>query len=158
MLKTLLGEVSAMSDSSVFTGRCHCGNLEARFESRQEPEALFVRRCGCSFCRRHGARYVSDPEGGLRIRVRDPAGLTRYRFGHETADFLVCRECGVFLAAVMTTEGTARAVVNVNTFEDPGALSADPASFDYDAEDEAERLARRAARWTPVVAFVEGSD
>jgi hypothetical protein len=116
-----------------------------------------VRRCACSFCRRHGARYVSDPEGGVRIRVRDPARLTRYRFGHKTADFLICGDCGVFLGAVMTEDGASSAVINVNIFEASEALGADPSTFDYDRENEAERQARRTARWTPVLGFVEGS-
>jgi hypothetical protein len=147
-----------MTQPSAFTGRCHCGNLDVRFESRRPPDELFLRRCACSFCRRHAARYVSDPEGSVHIRVRDPDRLTRYRFGHETADFLICRGCGVFLGAVMAEDGASSAVINVNTFEDPEAFETDPASFDYDAEDKAQRLARRTGRWTPVVAFVEGSD
>ena len=147
-----------MTEPLAFAGRCHCGNLEARFESRRRPDELFVRRCACSFCRRHSARYVSDPEGGLRIRVGDPAKLTRYRFGHKTADFLICGHCGVFLGAVMTVDGASSAVINVNSFEESEAFGAEPASFDYDAEDETQRLARRAARWTPVVAFIEGSN
>lgn len=146
-----------MTEPLAFTGRCHCGNLEARFESRRRPEELLVRRCACSFCRRHGARYVSDPEGSVRIRVRDPAKLTRYRFGHKTADFLVCGDCGVFLGAVMTEDGASRAVININTFEAPEALGTEPSTFDYDREDEAGRRARRTARWTPVLELNEAA-
>ena len=147
-----------MTDPRAFAGRCHCGNLEVGFESRRPPEELLVRRCACSFCRRHGARYVSDPNGAVRIRVRDPARLIRYRFGHRSAHFLVCGACGVFLGAVITRNGASAAVINVNTLEEPESFGAEPAAFDYEAEDEAERLARRAARWTPLVAFDEGPD
>ncbi len=147
-----------MTETTSFAGRCHCGNLGVIFESRRRPGELFVRSCACSFCRRHAGRYVSDPEGGVRITVRDPAKLTRYRFGHKTADFLVCGNCGVFLGAVMTEDASSYAVINVNTFDQAEAFGTGPAAFDYDSEDEADRLTRRKARWTPVLGFVEGTE
>ena len=33
-------------------------------------EALQVRACQCSFCRRHGAKTVSDPNGRLTLTAR----------------------------------------------------------------------------------------
>lgn len=137
-------------------GRCHCGNLRVAFESAVPPAELFVRRCACSFCRRHGGVYVSDPAGGVRISVEDPAKLTRYRFGHKTADFLICGDCGVFVCVVMADDGARCAVVNVNTFEQTEGFVPKDAAFDYDAESETDRMARRRARWTPILSFTEG--
>ena len=96
---------------------------------------------------------MADPDGRARIAVRDPAKLNRYRFGLRTADFLVCRECGVYVGAVFTDggDGTAYAVVNVNAFDAPGAFPQAPAVVDYAGEGEAERRARRRAKWTPLV-------
>jgi hypothetical protein len=56
----------------------------------------------------------------------------------------------------MTEGGESYAVLNLNVFDGPVAVAEAPRSFDYDAEDEADRLARRRARWTPVETMVEG--
>ena len=83
------------------TGRCHCGNLELSLETSARPEELSLRADTCSFCRRHGARTTSDPSGRVVITVHHPDELLRYRFGLETADFLVCTRCGIYVAAAM---------------------------------------------------------
>ena len=142
-----------MAEARQFTGRCHCGNLAVTFESPSAPEDLVVRSCACSFCRRHGTRCVSDPAGAVRIRVHDPALLIRYGFGLRTADFLVCRRCGVYLGAVMAAGDSAVATINVNTFDQPHPFQRDGVPMDYGRESEPERRARRAAGWTPVAAF-----
>ncbi len=90
------------SEQIIIPGGCHCGNLTFEMRSARPPEELPLRTCGCGFCRAHGGLYTSDPEGFVRFAVRDPARLSRYRFGHGTADFLICRDCGVFLGAVMS--------------------------------------------------------
>ncbi len=146
------------SETTALAGRCHCGNIELVFETGRPLEELPLRVCGCSFCVRHGGRYTSDPGGALRFTVRDPARLVRYRFGMKTADFIICGTCGVFLAAMTTADGSASAVVNVNSFARGGDFTQTPTEMDYDVEDEATRTARRKANWTPVVAFVEGRD
>ncbi len=143
--------------AATLTGRCHCGNLEVSFETGRRPADLTLRACACSFCRRHGARCVSDPEGAVRITVRDQARLTRYRFGLETADFLVCGACGVYLGAVITAGDSAYATLNINTFDAPEAFGAEAVPIDYDREGADQRRARRKAKWTPVLAIVEGS-
>ncbi len=138
------------SEQRIISGGCHCGNLTFEMQSARPPEELPLRTCGCSFCRAHGGVYTSDPEGFVRFAVRDPARLSRYRFGHGTADFLICRDCGVFLGAVMSEGERSCAVVNVRACEAPDRFTgAVPTSMNYGGEDEAERLARRRARWTP---------
>ena len=84
-----------------FEGGCHCGNLSYVFETTADLEALGLRACMCTFCRRHGARNTSDPKGSVRIWVRDGAKLNRYSFGLRTADFLLCRECGAYIGAML---------------------------------------------------------
>ena len=139
-----------MAEAARFAGRCHCGNLEVTFEPRSAPEELVVRSCSCSFCRRHGARCVSDPAGSARILVRDPALLIRHRFGLKTADFLVCGRCGTYLGAVMASRGPAVATINVNSFDPPHPFEREGVRMRYDGESEPARRARRAAGWTPV--------
>jgi hypothetical protein len=60
-----------------------------------------ARACGCSFCVKHGGVWTSNPEGGLRIRVKDPFAVSKYAFGTHTADFHVCSRCGI--APVVTS-------------------------------------------------------
>ena len=85
------------------TGRCHCGNLVVEFDTAIPIAQLQLRADQCSFCRKHGARTTSDPNGRARISVRDPEQVIRYQFGLETADFLVCARCGIYVAAVLTS-------------------------------------------------------
>src|SRR5688572_20768408 len=90
------------------SGRCHCDAIAFEFHS---SKALSPRTCDCSFCRKHGVRSVSDPDGRAIIKVRTPL---RYRFGRKTADFLICGECGVYVVAVTVIDGACYAVLNLN--------------------------------------------
>src|ERR1041384_5307597 len=83
----------------MFDGSCHCGALTIRLATASEPRQLPVRMCGCTFCLRHQPRYTSDPAGHVTIRLATADAASRYRFGLRLADFLVCRTCGVFVAA-----------------------------------------------------------
>jgi hypothetical protein len=130
-------------------GGCHCGNLRLTFETRRDPGELAVRACGCSFCRRHAVRTVSDPAGRVEFVVRDPAQLSRYRFGLGTAQFLVCPACGVYVGAIFAEAGSAYAVINLNALETPDAFARAAVAVSYDAESAGERRARRRALWTP---------
>jgi hypothetical protein len=130
-------------------GHCHCGNLTVEFESARPPAQTPLRTCTCTFCRRHAPTYATDPSGRLAVRWRDPALVSRYRFGLATADFLLCTRCGVFVAAVCEVEGQVLATLNVNVLEDRSAFTQPPAPVDYDGEDVPARLARRRERWTP---------
>jgi hypothetical protein len=134
----------------IFEGGCHCGNIRYAFETRSRLAMLGVRACLCSFCRAHGARNASDPNGAMRIRVHDGARLARYRFGLKTADFLLCRTCGVYVGALLPGGMGGWFTVNVNTLDDKPPLDLPLAPHDYGTEDTAARVSRREARWTPV--------
>jgi hypothetical protein len=103
--------------------------------------ALRVRRCACSFCRKHGARTTTDPNGHLRIHVRGET--LRYQFATEGAEYLICARCGVYVAAVM--DGV-RATINVNVLE--GEFE-EGEPVDYGSESAEERRERRRKAWTP---------
>jgi hypothetical protein len=139
-----------------FDGGCHCGNLTYTFETSAPIEALGLRACQCRFCREHGARNASDPRGRVRLAVRDPEKLRRYRFGLKTADFLICSECGVYIGAVMREGDASWMTINVNSFAKPPGPTIAVARMNFDAEDEAARRARRRSRWTPVADFRDG--
>lgn len=135
-------------------GRCHCGNITVTLTTARSPAELPVRICGCTFCARVRPLYTSDPQGRLDIHVADPSSLVRYRFGLALADFLICKTCGVFVAAY---EPEGRAVLNLTSLARAAELVATPTSFTaYDAEDVATRTARRARGWTPATLTLGG--
>lgn len=142
-----------MTATHRYEGRCHCGNLAFVFEASAPLETLGLRADQCSFCRAHGARNTSDPNGAMSISVRDAGALVRYRFGLRTADFLICGRCGVYIGALMEDEGGSWFTVNVNAFRPPPREDFPIAPVDYDAEDVPARVARRKQKWTPVIAF-----
>jgi hypothetical protein len=137
--------------SSTFTGGCHCGALHLTFETPTDPWALPLRACGCSFCRKHGVRTTSDPAGMVSFRIDDPEALQRYRFGTRTTDTLICRNCGIYLAAVTEIDGALYAVVNVNALDDRSGFERQPEIMNYEGESAEQRRARRKAKWTPAV-------
>ena len=94
---------------------------------------------------------VSDPEGSFEVWADDWALVENYRFGTRSCDFLICRRCGVFIAAVSEMTAEARAVVNVNCLSDRGRFMSVPASYDFDSETLEARLSRRAANWMPAI-------
>lgn len=132
-------------------GGCHCGNLRLRLHLTQGPADNALRSCTCSFCRSHATRTVSDPQGRIEIWSRDWSQVQRYRFGSATADFLICRYCGVYIGAVCDTPQGTRAVTNVNCLADRAAFTGEPARPNHDGEETEARIARRARNWTPAV-------
>ena len=124
-------------------GHCHCGALTVAFES---DRPLAPRACQCGFCRKHGARTVTDPEGSAVLTL-GPATL-RYRFASKVTDFLICGRCGVYVGALAEIDQTDYVSLNLNAFDDPRpGLQA--ALVFYDGEGAAAKADRRRARWTP---------
>src|SRR5688572_12253637 len=80
-------------------GACHCGGIKVELTTSLAPHELRVRCCSCSFCRKHGARTTTDPNGRLRIEIRSE--VLRYQFATKSAEYLICARCGVYVAAVM---------------------------------------------------------
>jgi hypothetical protein len=131
-----------------YEGACHCGSVVVWFETSQAPDALQVRADGCGFCRRHGAKSVTDPEGWLEFRAA-PGALHRYRFAHRSADFLVCAECGVYVGAVTDIEGHTLGVLNVVGADIRAFAEREADRVDYEGETLEARNTRRKERWTP---------
>jgi hypothetical protein len=132
-------------------GFCHCGNLQVHVRLTKPPAENLIRSCGCSFCRSHGTRTVSDPSGQVDIRASDWALVGRYRFGTRTADYLICRQCGAYIAALCETSAGLRAVVNTLCLGARDDFTQDAIHPNYDAETTDIRLSRRAANWMPAI-------
>jgi hypothetical protein len=135
---------------TLHTGGCHCGNIRLTFETELDLPQIEVRACQCPFCIKHGSRAVADPGGRLTISVRDKARLQKYQFGLRTADYLICRECGVYVAAIAGDDDDSRAIVVINALDDRMQFNQQPVLVDFDAESREQRQARRLARWMPV--------
>jgi hypothetical protein len=127
-------------------GSCHCGNVEFTLFTEKSADDLVPRRCSCTMCRRHGASYISDPDARLVLRYRDPSLLSVYRFGHGTAQWVICSRCGVLTAVLCEIDDCLRAVVRVQSMVDH-TFQARETPTDFDDESVADRLGRRARTW-----------
>lgn len=137
-----------MSDG--YPGSCHCRAIGYVYRPTTTPDNWSIRACQCRFCRAHDALSSSDPAGTLAFTADRPEALVRYRFGLRTADFLLCRDCGVYIGAVMQGPDGPVGIVNTHAlWPRPDDLAA-VAAISYDGEDGGDRESRRAARWTPV--------
>jgi hypothetical protein len=132
-------------------GGCHCGNIHVRLRLSRPPEESPLRACTCSFCRSHRPRIVADSAGLFELWADDWSLVENYRFGTRTSDFLICRRCGVFVAAVQEMTGGTRAVVNANCLDDRAQFTAEPVMHEFQDETTEARAARRAANWMPAL-------
>ena len=134
------------------TGGCHCRNITVEYQTEIAPEDAKPRACQCSFCRQHQSRAVSDPKGALRITVGNRDLLSRYQFSLKSIEFLVCRECGVYVAGFMPdpTDDKGYATLMVSALDERSRFP-QPSPTVYDAEDREMRTARRRKVWTPAV-------
>jgi len=142
---------------SSIRGSCHCGNVGFELTWPDDDSAIPARRCGCTFCLKHGGVWTSHPGGVLSVRIARPEQVTRYVFGTGTAEFVVCASCGAVPLVTSRIEGHLHAVVNVNTFDgvDPARITIAPASFE--GEDAGDRLARRKRNWIADVRVRDGA-
>ena len=133
-----------------FEGSCHCGALAFSFETALPVSEWSVRACQCGFCRAHGALTASDPLGRLAFHVKQGEALERYRFGLMTADFLLCRRCGVYVGAQIETARGAFGIVNTRALIPVPEGLTRAAKADYSSESTSDRVGRREQRWTPL--------
>lgn len=139
-----------LTDQDIFEGTCHCEAIGFAFHTLLPSESWMVRACQCSFCRAHGARTTSDPNGSVIFHISTALQPYRYQFGAKSADFLVCDTCGVYLAAVLTSAAGRFATLNVNTICTSIQIP-DATAVSYEGESLEQKIARREKRWTPVV-------
>jgi len=145
--------MSTERETRTIEGGCHCGAIRYSFTLPDPEGRIPVRACGCTFCLKHGGVYTSHPEGSIEIIIGKAEDVERYRFGHETADFHICRNCGVVPVVTSEIGGKLHAVVNVNTFEDVSPDEFDRTAADFDGEEVDARLERRKHNWISDVTF-----
>ena len=138
---------------AVYQGSCHCRRIVFRYATDIQPAKWAVRACQCSFCRRHGAACTSDPDGQVIFTEQQDGEQSWYRFGLQTADFLVCPICGIYVGAVIQTPQGWFATINCHTLDEPPNDLPEETAVRYDNESASERLARRERVWTPMRPF-----
>src|SRR5262245_8853036 len=129
----------------IYRGSCHCGAISAEYETHAPVR---LRHVGCGFCSSRGVKSASDPNGRLTVVSRRK--LTRYRFGHKTADFLICPECGTYVATQMTGPRGLVGVINVVGLAIPELEDQAATLASLEGESVDERIQRRLSRWTPM--------
>jgi hypothetical protein len=134
---------------TTFRGACHCGSIEVEFETASAAADLPLRACQCSFCRRHAAKTTSDPNGRLVVHA-DPQSIERYHFGFRVTDFVLCRNCGVYIVAMSREGANERASLNVVgvAIAELAGRDAQPVNLDHETAES--RRERRRKLWTPV--------
>lgn len=129
----------------IYNGACHCGAVRATYQTNAPVR---LRQDGCGFCSSRGVKSASDPNG--RLAIESARTLIRYRFGHKTADYLICPICGTYVATLMLGPNGPIGVINVvglniaELKDEPATLSS------LDGETQEARIARRVSRWTPL--------
>ena len=139
---------------TVLKGGCHCGNVTIELHTDKAIEEFVPRTCQCSLCKKHDASWISDPDGEAKLVIKDRNKTSFYRFGHETSDFVICKNCGVLTIALCELEDRMKAVLNIKAMTDE-TFTAEPIQTVFDAENVADRLARRTKNWTGNV-IIEG--
>lgn len=129
----------------IYHGACHCGAVRAVYET-EAPVRL--RHDGCSFCASRGVKSASDPNG--KLALTSAVQITRYRFGQRSADFLLCPTCGAYVATYMEGPNGPVGVINVVGLAIPELKDEPVTTASLDGESEADRIARRLSRWTPM--------
>jgi len=137
-----------MDRARTYSGTCHCGAIRARLHASRAAAELQVRACQCSFCTRHGAMTVSDPEGRAVLEI-DRSALTRYQFETRTGTSLICSNCGTYAGVILEQGGKIWSAINVRGLAVPdfNGRTAEPVSYDGETPDQ--RIARREPKWTP---------
>lgn len=137
---------------TVLRGGCHCGRVKIEFGTAIRPTDFTPRACDCSFCLKHGASYISDPEGSLSIEAKGLDTISEYRQGSESARFLVCRYCGVLVAVVFDDDTGSYGAINSRCIGDGVVFGALQVVSPQKLGSE-EKRRRWAELWTPRVEF-----
>lgn len=138
----------------LFHGQCHCGSLRVECSTSLDIAAIGPRACDCSFCQKHGAAYVSDASGTLRVVAREARALGSYRQGSELARFQLCAVCGVLVAVVFEHVGRVYGAVNVGCLDERASFAA-PVPASPQTLSAQDKVARWLQIWVPDVHVIK---
>ncbi|MFN8672577.1 MAG: aldehyde-activating protein [Candidatus Sericytochromatia bacterium] len=97
-------------------GSCYCKNITFTFATNLEQSEINPRVCDCSFCQKHGAKYISDPLGELVIEAKEQS-IHEYQQGSNNASFILCKNCGVFVAVIFKDNSGIYGNINLSCLE-----------------------------------------
>ncbi len=145
-----------VSSKSTFKGGCHCGGIRFEITTTKKLNPLSPRQCGCTFCQRHGVFGVSDPGGKLCVKISNSDNVNRYQFGHKTAEFLICKVCGVAPVVLSIIDDHLYSVLNGRSLDQPWPFDvSNIPQMDFGDEIPGERLERRKKNWIADVKVLE---
>ncbi len=145
-----------MNKTQSYKGGCHCDSIQIEYISSIAPSVTEIRECQCSFCRKHGTKAIADPTGLLVIRIVEAKSVSGYSFGLQTAQYLVCSKCGVYVAAITNDKDEPRGIAILNSLNESALFTSPAVPADYSAENRFYRQALRRQNWTPVRVEVLG--
>jgi len=138
-------------------GGCHCGTIFVQVVLTRDTSQYAPRACDCSYCRKHGAAYVSDPKGRMVIHIKDEQRCQRYRQGSGSAEMVLCRECGVLIGAIYRDVAWLYGTINVTAMDSSltwgTGVTASPQQLSAP-----EKVERWKALWFADVALVGGGE
>lgn len=135
-----------------YSGSCHCGNISFIFFSSQLLPGIAPRRCDCGFCIKHGASYVSDPNGKLTINANNEELLGSYQQGSNTASFGFCRCCGVLTHVTFDNSGISYGAINSKCLDDSSKLG-EPVVVSPKLLSKSEKVRRWQDLWTADIKY-----
>ena len=130
--------------------QCHCGNISADAWFQQPVSNYIPRACDCDFCVKHGAAYISDPQGRLAVRIANQADTSVYKQGSGLVDLLICSVCGVLVAVTYECKGRLIGGLNSRTLQNRDHLQPPCAASPKLLPDD-EKISRWETIWFPEV-------
>jgi hypothetical protein len=102
-------------------GGCYCGNIYFEMVLLNPLKQYSPRECDCDFCQKHGAQYISDKDGKLIIKITE-AQLLKFRQGSMSAEFLICKSCGVLVAVCYQENTKIYASINIRAIKEKSEI------------------------------------
>jgi hypothetical protein len=103
-----------MSDPTVHSGSCHCGQVRYEVQIDLAKPAM---TCNCSICQRTGTMLQFVPADRFTLKSGEDS-LTDYQFGKQHIHHLFCSRCGVrSFARGAGPDGTKMVAINVRCLE-----------------------------------------
>ena len=107
------------------TGGCHCGAVRFTVVA---AAPIKLSECNCSICSKTGYLHLIVGKNAFDLHT-DPAALTEYRFGTDTARHLFCATCGIKSYYVPRSHPDGYSV-NWRALDDTGDIPATVTPFD----------------------------
>ncbi|KAF2108852.1 hypothetical protein BDV96DRAFT_254608 [Lophiotrema nucula] len=94
-----------MSDTKVYHGSCHCGNVKYQVRLTLPPlittdptaKTVSIYKCNCTTCQKMGFFHCRpiNPEDDFILTSPDPSELGDYRVYDKKHGWYFCKNCGV---------------------------------------------------------------